>query len=77
MWIDFLANKFSTTELELARVELEDLPENTYDPYDDLLEKEFNDALRGMKTGKAPGPDQIPAVVWQNSQLAREDLFFY
>ena len=33
------------------------------------------DVVNSMKKAKAPDPDEIPAEVWQNSAVARDQLF--
>ena len=40
-----------------------------------ITRDEFDAAVDSMKKAKAPGPDGIPAEVWQNSTVAREVLF--
>ena len=74
MWQEFLANKFTPTELENARSSLEKLPDSD-DESAKLTREEFDKAVDSMKKAKAPGPDEIPAEVWQNSAVARELLF--
>ena len=74
VWHDFLDKKFSATERERLRAEFEALSE-CEDPNAMLTRKEFDDAVNGMKTGKAVGEDRIPAEVWQNSTVARNKLF--
>ena len=37
--------------------------------------KEFEEAVRHMKKGKATGSDGIPAEVFQNSSVAKDVLF--
>ena len=65
IWQKFLEKKISTTELEKAREELEALPEKVCADDDDLTEEKFLESLFDMKHRKSPGPDQIPAEVWQ------------
>ena len=74
VWQEFLAAKFTPTELEMARSALEKLPESS-DEKDEITREEFDNAVNSMKKSKAPGPDGIPAEVWQNSAVAREQLF--
>ena len=74
VWKEFLAAKFTPTELENARSALEKLPDST-DAKDQITKEEFDHAVNSMKKSKAPGPDGIPAEVWQNSSVAKEVLF--
>ena len=60
LWRDFLAGKFSATELEKAR-EWELIEHKGGD--DSLSQKEFQRAVKHMKRGKATGPDGIPVEV--------------
>ena len=77
LWRAFLEGKFSQTELEQARAEYEDIGPNLLDDTDDLTIAEFMDAVSKMKNDKATGPDNIPAEVFKNSELARNELFFF
>ena len=77
LWQQFLAKKFSATELEQAREEYPDLGKHGIDEQDTLIQQEYLAAVKRMKKAKATGPDGIPAEVWQNSQLAKEELFFF
>ena len=40
-----------------------------------LSDKKLDDSLFAIKPGKAPGWDEIPAEVYQNSQTARTELY--
>ena len=40
-----------------------------------MSDKELDKALFAMKPGKAPGWDEIPAEVYQNSATARAELY--
>ena len=75
LWRQFLAGKFSATELEAAREEWEPLPPPEKE--DSLTFEEFQRAIKHMKKGKATGPDGIPAEVWKGSALANNELFFF
>ena len=77
MWQEFLAAKFTPTELEMARSALEKLSESSdeKDEITRITREEFDNAVNNMKKAKASGPDGIPAEVWQNSAVAREQLF--
>jgi len=74
VWQEFLAAKFTPTELKKARLAYEDLPVTEEDSAA-MTREEFDRAVDSMKKAKAPGPDEIPAEVWQNSAVAREQLF--
>ena len=74
VWQDFLAAKFTATELENARSAFEKLPDDK-DKKAAITREEFDDAVDSMKKAKAPGPDGIPAEVWQRSVVARDLLF--
>ena len=74
VWQEFLAAKFTPTELEKARLAYEDLPDSD-DDNAAITREEFDHAVDSMKKSKATGPDEIPAEVWQNSTVAREQLF--
>ena len=52
----------------------EDLPDSD-DDNAAITREEFDHAVDSMKKSKATGPDEIPAEVWQNSNVAREQLF--
>ena len=73
MWHEFLAKKFSQTELEKLRKEFEQLPDTGEQGA--LTREEFDKALKSLKNGKAVGADGIPAEVWKNSKVASEALF--
>lgn len=80
LWADFLGNKFSVTELELARdlYLYKDLnPLDPLDLTDDLTFEEFMTAIKRMKLGKTVGPDNIPVEIWKGSTLAQNELFFF
>ena len=72
MWQEFLAAKFTPTELEMARSALEKLSESSdeKDEITRITREEFDNAVNNMKKAKASGPDGIPAEVWQNSAVA-------
>ena len=56
------------------RAELEEL-QGCSDPGEELKRKEYDEAVKCMKNGKAVGKDGIPAEVWKNSQAAGNALF--
>ena len=75
VWQEFLADKFTPTELENARSALEELSDSD-DESAMLTREEFDKSVdSSMKKAKAPGSDEIPTEVWQNSVVARELLF--
>ena len=73
VWKKFLNKKFSPTELENLRNEFEALPAN--EGAEELERKEFEEAVKHMKNGKATGSDGIPAEVFKNSAVAKDMLF--
>ena len=73
MWEKFLHKKFSSTELEETRKKFEALPES--DGGERLERKDFDEAVRHMKNGKATGADGIPAEVFKNSAVASDMLY--
>ena len=56
LWEDFLGDKFSATELEMARALYEDIGANTFDPECDLAHEEFMKTVKRMKSDKAVDP---------------------
>ena len=76
LWRGFLQGKFAPTELEKAEREFEDIPIKQ-DELNVLTQEEFIDALFDMKLNKANGPDNVPVVAWQRSEVARAELFNY
>ena len=70
-WEKFLSQKFSATEEEHQRPELPPL-EKTWDP---ITRKEFDAAMKRLKTGKAIGPDGVPAAVFKNCPMIKDELF--
>ena len=69
-WNEFLAKKFAAPECDHDR-NIEELVSNE----DYLTDKELDNALDGMKNGKAPGWDDMPAELYQNSPSARAELY--
>ena len=69
-WNEFLADKFSSPDCDLDRPR-----EHTVSNEDSLSDKELDEALFSMKPGKAPGWDDIPVEVYQNSTTARSELY--
>ena len=69
-WNEFLSKKFSSPASDLGR----DI-EQTVSNEDYLTDKERDDALDGMKSGKAPSWDDMPAELYQNSASARAELY--
>ena len=69
-WNQFLADKFSSPDCDLDRPR-----EHTVSNEDSLSDEELDKALFSMKAGKAPGWDDIPVEVYQNSTTARAELY--
>jgi hypothetical protein len=69
----FLAGKFSVTELE-ASWKRESLDAKKDDP---LTYAEFSKAIKHLKKGKATGPDWIPGEISRGSKVASSELFFF
>ena len=70
-WGNFLSEKFAATPEEHLRPDLPPL-EKTWDP---LTRAEFDTAIKRLKTGKATGPDNIPAAVFKHCPLINDELF--
>ena len=70
-WENFLSQKFSVTQEESERPEMPPL-EKTWDP---ITRKEFDVAMKRLKSGKATGPDGVPAAVYKNCPLIENELF--
>ena len=70
-WENFLSQKFSATQEELQRPDMPPL-EKTWDP---LTREEFDRAIKRLKSGKAMGPDGVPAAVYKNCPLIENELF--
>ena len=76
VWHEFLKKKFSATEAEKIRAEFEALPEDEEENAE-LTRKEFDEAVKCMKNGKATGADGIPSEVWKHSAVARDALYAF
>ena len=74
-WFEFLKNKFAATPAELGRDPLEQLPEP--DPNDHITRKEFDAAVKKLKSNKATGPDGIPAEAIKFCPEIQEELFHF
>ena len=72
-WFKFLKKKFAATPAELDRDPLEPLPES--DPSDLITRKEFDAAVKRLKSNKATGPDGIPAEAIKFCPEIQEELF--
>ena len=70
-WEKFLSEKFSATQAEHERSEMPPIPK-TVDP---ITRQEFDQAIHRLKDGKAIGPDGVPAAVYKNCPLIKEELF--
>ena len=69
-WNNFLEKKFAAPECEKGRS-----IEQTVSPDDYLTDEELEKALFAMKSGKAPGWDEVPVELYQNSNTARAELY--
>ena len=69
-WNSFLSEKFASPTADSNRRR-----EQTVSPHDTLTSQELEDALSSLKSGKAPGPDQIPIEAYQQSSSAKAELF--
>ena len=76
LWHQFLEGKFSATVLEQARAEYPDIGRPDVEQ-NGLTYEEFKEAAHRMKSNKSPGPDGIPAEVWQHSALSHSELYFF
>ena len=69
-WNSFLSQKFAQPESDL------NLPtEPTVSPCDILTDTELEEALKSLKTGKAPGSDSIPIEAYKYSEAGKQELF--
>ena len=69
-WNEFLSKKFASPASDANRN-----IEQTVSNEDFLTDNELDDALSGMKNCKAPGWDDIPVELYQNSASARVELY--
>ena len=69
-WNEFLSKKFAVPASDVNRRR-----EHVVSKEDILTDEELDKALSGMKTGKAPGWDDVPVELYQNSKTAKEELF--
>ena len=69
-WNEFLSKKFASPPSDADRN-----IEQTISNDDFLTDKELDDALNGMKNGKAPGWDNVPIELYQNSASAKVELY--
>ena len=69
-WNTFLTEKFSSPATDSDRHR-----EQTVSPDDNISDEELEDALSSLKSGKAPGSDQVPIEAYQHSQAAKTELF--
>ena len=70
-WGNFLSEKIATTTAERARPSMSPLPKID----DTISRQEFDEAVRRLKTGKAIGPDGVPAAVFKTCPLIMDELF--
>ena len=71
-WRLFLEGKFASTPTETERDTYEPLGPKSDEP---LTEQAFVRALIKLKSGKACGPDGIPAVVFKKCEAAARELY--
>ena len=64
-WNSFLEKKFASPASDEGKAR-----EATVPPEDYLSDEELDKALFAMKPGRAPGWDQVPAELYQNSETA-------
>jgi hypothetical protein len=69
-WNKFLAQKFAKPDSDNNQP-----IEQTVAPEDRLSELELEEALKSLKTGKAPGWDGIPTEAYKFSNAAKKELF--
>ena len=70
-WFYFLQEKFRETDVEQDRPDMEPLPT----PQDGgLTEKEIQEGLSKMPSGKATGLDSIPASTYKDSKIYNKIL---
>ena len=69
-WNTFLEKKFAAPACDEGKSR-----EATVSPEDHLTDEELDKALSAMKPGKAPGWDQVPVELYQNSETARAELY--
>ena len=72
-WYEFLKEKFAATPEERSRAPLEPLPDP--DPSDHITRKEFDAAVKRLKSNKATGPDGIPAEAIKYCPAIQDELF--
>ena len=69
-WNTFLEKKFAAPACDRGKAR-----EATVSPEDHLSDDELDKALFAMKPGKAPGWDEVPVELYQNSKTARAELY--
>ena len=70
-WEQFLSRKFAATPEEQQRPPLPPLPKDD----DSIQRSEFESAVKRLKIGKAKGPDGVPAMVYKNCPMVKEELY--
>ena len=70
-WADFLDKKFAGRPDEPSVVL--DEPDEPETPK--LTIDEIEESVKGLKAGKAAGPDGVPIEQYKNSRIARNELF--
>ena len=69
-WNTFLAKKFATPPPDINRER-----DQTVSPDDHLTTAELEECLAALKSGKAPGADDIPVEAYKHSPAAKRELF--
>ena len=71
-WEEFLTDKFAATDSEVNRPEMETLPPTQ--GTDQLEVEEIMQGMQRMNNGKARGPDDIPVIVYKQSEICKDLL---
>ena len=69
-WNTFFEQKFAAPACDEGRSREATVPPEHY-----LTDEELDKALFAMKSGRAPGWDEVPAELYQNSETARTELY--
>ena len=69
-WNSFLSQKFAKPMSDNHQP-----TEATVPPEDTLLDSELETALKSLKSGKAPGTDNIPIEAYKYSMSSKNELF--
>ena len=69
-WNEFLTKKFASPDVDIDRAR-----EQTVSPEDHLSDKELEECLCALHSGRETGWDGIPIEAYQHSKSARTELF--